>query len=262
MTSLHEEDLAKQIAVFESASEEKATKIRDLEEKCRLHEEEGKRRKDQLLAMDGDKLELQASIDMLQQEVLVRITETEKLQASLDELSSKLHPHPASSPAMRNSTKSSEEEEEDVNDDSSTDDDDEGFEKEDNSEFESDMTPHPLDLPIRTHPIDFSGTHPFDLYQYLPPPSCSVILTTPCSIITPLTPPRISSYHPLILRHIGAASRPSQDRPGAQGHGQRGPRHLQPVPRATGGTLTPSLFFHLTFILQFAIPFLSYPILL
>ena len=55
LQQIHDEDLAKQIAVFESASEEKATKIRDLEEKCRLHEEEGIRRKDQLLAMDDDK---------------------------------------------------------------------------------------------------------------------------------------------------------------------------------------------------------------
>ena len=130
MTALHDEDLAKQISVFESACEEKATKIRDLEEKCRLHEEEGRRRKEQLLAMDSDKLALQASIDMLQQEVVVRITETEQLQASLDELSSRVQP-------MRSSIKS-EEEEEEVNDDSSTDDDDEGFEKEDNSEFKSD----------------------------------------------------------------------------------------------------------------------------
>jgi len=129
MAALHDEDLAKQIAVFESACEEKVTKIRDLEEKCRLLEEEGIRRKEQLLAMDSDKLALQASIDMLQQEVVVRITETEQLQASLDELSSRVHP-------MRNSNKS-EEEEEEVNDDSSTDDDDEGFEKEDNSEFET-----------------------------------------------------------------------------------------------------------------------------
>ena len=52
---VHDEDLAKQIAVFEAACEEKATKIRDLEEKCRLHEEEGCRRKEQLLAMDDDK---------------------------------------------------------------------------------------------------------------------------------------------------------------------------------------------------------------
>ena len=52
---IHDEDLAKQIAVFESASEEKATKIRDLEGKCRLHEEEGRRRQEQLLEMDDDK---------------------------------------------------------------------------------------------------------------------------------------------------------------------------------------------------------------
>ena len=53
-TALHEGDLSSQIAVFEAALADKATRLRDLEERLELSEEEGRRRKHQLQAMDAD----------------------------------------------------------------------------------------------------------------------------------------------------------------------------------------------------------------